>query len=85
MGRGFATVYVTMGEGQPTLPGTERSSSFSVETVETFGRGVPNDFGSLQPVGRLEQGERQELGLGDAVLLVVLVVLDHDVARAHQP
>ncbi len=37
-----------------------------------------------QSLRRLEELEREELGLGDAVVLVALVVLHHDVPRAHQ-
>lgn len=33
---------------------------------------------------RLQELEREELGLGDAVTLVLLVVLDHEVAGAHE-
>ena len=84
MARGSGTVYVTIGEGQLTLPGTERSCSFRVETTEALGRGVPKETGSARPSGVCRNWQREQLGLRHPVALVLLVVLDHEVAGAHQ-
>ena len=73
---------MTSGLGQLASLGAARSCSFRVDTVDSFGRGVPNDDGIGEPERGLGQLEGQQLGLRDAVVGVVLVVLDHDVARA---
>ena len=64
MGRGSGTVYVTIGDGQPTLPGTDRSCSFSVESMEALARGVPKDTGSLRPSGVCSSWRARSWGWG---------------------
>ena len=74
-----------MGDGQLMLPGTARSCSFSVEPMETLGRGVPKETGSARPRGVCWSWSASELGLRHPVALVLLVVLHHEVPGTHQP
>ncbi len=53
-----------MGEGQVTLPGTDRSCSFKVETTEVLGRGTPKDIGSVSPRGVCSSCRASSWGCG---------------------